>query len=290
MLKAGIDERWSEGLLVVMRAYFEKPRTTVGWKGLINDPDINGTFQINRGLKIARNLLVDLTAQGVPVACEVLDTISPQYTSDLYSWGAIGARTTESQLHRELVSGLSMPVGFKNGTDGGLGVAVDAIRASSQPHAFMGVNEQGLAAIVRTVGNADLHIVHRGGSKGTNYDAASVASSKTQLKSALPDRHPSIMIDCSHGNSNKDYRNQPKVVDSIAEQLANGEDAITGVMIESHLNEGKQSEPKNGNVDELKYGVSITDGCVGWETTVEMLDKLNAAVLKRRQAKAGNKA
>ncbi|KAI3477883.1 hypothetical protein L1887_60189 [Cichorium endivia] len=228
LLKAGIEERWSEGLVVVMRAYFEKPRTTVGWKGLINDPDINGSFQINRGLKIARNLLVDLTAQGVPVACEVLDTISPQYTSDLYSWGAIGARTTESQLHRELVSGLSMPIGFKNGTDGGLGVAVDAIRASSQPHAFMGVTEQGLAAIVRTVGNADLHIVHRGGSKGTNYDAASVQSSKEQLKKALPDRHPSIMIDCSHGNSNKDFRNQPKVVDAIAEQLEQGEDAITG--------------------------------------------------------------
>ncbi len=198
------------------------------------------------------------------MACEVLDTISPQYTSDLYSWGAIGARTTESQLHRELVSGLSMPIGFKNGTDGGLGVAVDAIRASSQPHAFMGVTEQGLAAIVRTVGNADLHIVHRGGSKGTNYDAASVQSSKEQLKKALPDRHPSIMIDCSHGNSNKDFRNQPKVVDAIAEQLEQGEDAITGVMIESHLNEGKQGEPKNGQIDQLKYGVSITDGCVGW--------------------------
>lgn len=290
LLKAGIDERWSEGLVVVMRAYFEKPRTTVGWKGLINDPDINGSFQINRGLKIARNLLVDLTAQGVPVACEVLDTISPQYTSDLYSWGAIGARTTESQLHRELVSGLSMPIGFKNGTDGGLGVAVDAIRASSQPHAFMGVTEQGLAAIVRTVGNADLHIVHRGGSKGTNYDATSVQTSKAQLKSALPNRHPSIMIDCSHGNSNKDFRNQPKVVDAIVEQLEQGEDAITGVMIESHLNEGKQGEPKNGQIDQLKYGVSITDGCVGWETTVQMLNKLNAAVLKRRQVQAQNKA
>lgn len=283
LLKAGVEERWGAGLLVVMRAYFEKPRTTVGWKGLINDPDINGSFQINRGLKIARNLLVDLTAEGIPVACEVLDTISPQYTSDLYSWGAIGARTTESQLHRELVSGLSMPVGFKNGTDGGLGVAVDAIRASSQPHAFMGVTGQGLAAIVRTVGNADLHIVHRGGSKGTNFDAESVSSSKQQLSKAMPDRFPSIMIDCSHGNSNKDYRNQPKVIDSIVEQLRAGQDAITGVMIESHLNEGKQGEPKNGKIDELKYGVSITDGCVGWETTVEMLDKLNDAVLERRK-------
>ncbi|PWZ01483.1 putative phospho-2-dehydro-3-deoxyheptonate aldolase, tyrosine-inhibited [Testicularia cyperi] len=290
LLKKGIDERWSEGLVVVMRAYFEKPRTTVGWKGLINDPDINGSFQINRGLKIARNLLVDLTASGVPVACEVLDTISPQYTSDLYSWGAIGARTTESQLHRELVSGLSMPIGFKNGTDGGLGVAVDAIRASSQPHAFMGVTNQGLAAIVRTVGNADLHIVHRGGSKGTNFDAESVQKSKAELTKAMPDRFPSIMIDCSHGNSNKDFRNQPKVVDSIAEQLEAGQDAITGVMIESHLNEGKQGEPKNGNLDELKYGVSITDGCVGWETTVQMLDQLNAAVIARRALKAKSAA
>ncbi|PWN47337.1 3-deoxy-7-phosphoheptulonate synthase [Violaceomyces palustris] len=257
--------KWSEGLVVIMRAYFEKPRTTVGWKGLINDPDINGSFQINRGLKIARNLLVDLTSSGVPVACEVLDTISPQYTSDLYSWGAIGARTTESQLHRELVSGLSMPIGFKNGTDGGIGVAVDAMRASSQPHAFMGVTEQGLAAIVKTVGNADLHIVHRGGNKGTNYDAASIEASRQQLKKALPDKFPSIMVDASHGNSQKDFRNQPKVIESVAAQLEAGETAITGVMIESHLNEGKQGEPKDGNLDELKYGVSITDGCTRTE-------------------------
>ncbi|SPO36829.1 probable phospho-2-dehydro-3-deoxyheptonate aldolase [Pseudozyma flocculosa] len=250
LLKKGIDEKWGEGLVVIMRAYFEKPRTTVGWKGLINDPDINGSFQINRGLK---------------------------YMSDLYSWGAIGARTTESQLHRELVSGLSMPVGFKNGTDGGITVAVDAIRASSQPHAFMGVTNQGLAAIVKTVGNADLHIVHRGGSKGTNYDPESIKSSKEQLKAAMPDRFPSIMVDASHGNSNKDYRNQPKVIESVAQQLEAGETAITGVMIESHLNEGKQGEPKNGKVEELKYGVSITDGCVGWDTTVEMLDRLNAS-------------
>ncbi|EPQ30807.1 uncharacterized protein PFL1_01708 [Pseudozyma flocculosa PF-1] len=283
LLKKGIDEKWGEGLVVIMRAYFEKPRTTVGWKGLINDPDINGSFQINRGLKIARSLLSELTSSGVPVACEVLDTISPQYMSDLYSWGAIGARTTESQLHRELVSGLSMPVGFKNGTDGGITVAVDAIRASSQPHAFMGVTNQGLAAIVKTVGNADLHIVHRGGSKGTNYDPESIKSSKEQLKAAMPDRFPSIMVDASHGNSNKDYRNQPKVIESVAQQLEAGETAITGVMIESHLNEGKQGEPKNGKVEELKYGVSITDGCVGWDTTVEMLDRLNAAVLARRK-------
>ncbi|CAO1634142.1 unnamed protein product [Parajaminaea phylloscopi] len=278
-------ERYRDTLVIVMRAYFEKPRTTVGWKGLINDPDINGTYQINRGLKIARKLLVDLTAAGVPVACEVLDTISPQYTSDLYSWGAIGARTTESQLHRELVSGLSMPIGFKNGTDGGIGVAVDAIRASSQPHAFMGVTSQGLAAIVKTAGNADLHIVHRGGAKGTNYGPESIAASREQLVKAMPERHPSIMVDASHGNSSKDFRNQPKVIDSVAHQLASGERAITGVMIESHINEGKQGEPAGGKVEELKYGVSITDGCVSWETTEQLLAQLDEAVRKRRQLK-----
>lgn len=191
-----------------------EPRTTVGWKGLINDPDLDGSFQINRGLKIARNLLIKLTSMGIPVGCEVLDTISPQYTSDIYSWGAIGARTTESQLHRELVSGLSLPIGFKNGTDGGLTVAVDAIRASSRPHAFMGVTEAGLAAIVKTSGNNDLHIIHRGGNKGTNYDAESVQKSKADLSKALPDRHPSIMIDCSHGNSEKDFKKQANGVDS----------------------------------------------------------------------------
>lgn len=271
------------GLVLVMRAYFEKPRTTVGWKGLINDPDLDGSFQINRGLKIARNLLINLTASGVPVGCEVLDTISPQYTSDLYSWGAIGARTTESQLHRELVSGLSLPIGFKNGTDGGLAVAVDAIRASSKPHAFMGVTEAGLAAIVKTTGNNDLHIIHRGGKKGTNYDEQSVQASKAELLKQLPDRMPSIMIDCSHGNSEKDFRKQANGVDAICQQLHNGEAAITGVMIESNLVEGKQPEPKAGQAKaELVYGQSITDGCVSWDTTVDLLRKLNAAVEARR--------
>lgn len=272
-------------LVVIMRAYFEKPRTTVGWKGLINDPDIDGSFQINRGLKLARNLLVQLTSQGIPVACEVLDTISPQYTSDLYSWGAIGARTTESQLHRELVSGMSMPIGFKNGTDGGLTVAIDAIRASSKPHAFMGVTSQGLAAIVKTTGNSDLHIVHRGGNGSTNYDAGSIARSRKDLQKALPDRHPSIMVDCSHGNSQKDFRKQALGVQSVCEQLQHGEKAITGVMIESNLVEGKQSEPKAGHstAADLVYGQSITDGCVSWETTVELLTQLNDAVAARRQ-------
>ncbi|PWN87129.1 putative phospho-2-dehydro-3-deoxyheptonate aldolase [Acaromyces ingoldii] len=277
-------------LVVIMRAYFEKPRTTVGWKGLINDPDIDGSFQINRGLKLARNLLVQLTSQGIPVACEVLDTISPQYTSDLYSWGAIGARTTESQLHRELVSGLSMPIGFKNGTDGGLTVAIDAIRASSKPHAFMGVTAQGLAAIVKTTGNSDLHVVHRGGNGSTNYDAASIAHSRAELTKAIPQRHPSIMVDCSHGNSQKDFRKQALGVASVCEQLSAGETAITGVMIESNLVEGKQSEPKAGfsTAADLVYGQSITDGCVSWETTVELLTKLNNAVAARRHHHASS--
>lgn len=269
----------------------QEPRTTVGWKGLINDPDLDGSFQINRGLKIARNLLVKLASTGVPVGCEILDTISPQYTSDIYSWGAIGARTTESQLHRELVSGLSLPIGFKNGTDGGLTVAVDAIRASSQPHAFMGVTEAGLAAIVKTTGNNDLHIIHRGGNKGTNYDAESVQASKAALVKTLPDRHPSIMIDCSHGNSQKDFRKQALGVQAICEQLRAGETAITGVMMESNLIEGKQPEPKAGTEQrhDLVYGQSITDGCVSWETTVDLLRQLNDAVSARRSVAGGNK-
>lgn len=285
-LKAAFDERWRDSLVVVMRAYFEKPRTTVGWKGLINDPALDGSFQINRGLRVARSLLLEIGEIGLPVACEVLDTISPQYTSDLYSWGAIGARTTESQLHRELVSGLSLPIGFKNSTDGGIGVAVDAIRASSRPHAFMGVTTQGLSSIVKTTGNPDLHIIHRGGSKGTNYDAESIRASKESLRKVLPERHPSIMVDASHGNSQKDFRNQPKVIDAVAQQIAAGEDAIIGVMIESNINEGKQAEPKNGQVDQLQYGVSITDACIGFDTTVQVLDKLHDAVLRRRALKS----
>ncbi|PKI85160.1 3-deoxy-7-phosphoheptulonate synthase [Malassezia vespertilionis] len=286
MLQEAWSERWKDGLVVVMRAYFEKPRTTVGWKGLINDPAMNGSFDINRGLRVARQLLVDLTDLGIPVGCEFLDTISPQYVSDLYSWGAIGARTTESQLHRELVSGLSMPVGFKNSTDGGIGVAIDAIRASSSPHYFMGVTGQGLAAIVKTAGNSDLHIIHRGGTNGTNYDAASIQASKADILKAMPDRHPSIMVDASHGNSQKDYRNQPKGAGAVAEQVRNGELAITGVMLESNIHEGKQSEPKDGKKpEELEYGVSITDACISFETTKQLLDQLNDAVLARRAAR-----
>ncbi|KAI6118098.1 3-deoxy-7-phosphoheptulonate synthase [Pisolithus sp. B1] len=270
-----------DNLLIIMRAYFEKPRTTVGWKGLINDPDLDGSFKINKGLRIARKLLCDLTNIGVPVGSELLDTISPQYISDLISWGAIGARTTESQLHRELASGISFPIGFKNGTDGSVTVAIDAMRSSSNPHAFMGVTEQGLAAIVKTRGNQDVHVILRGGSKGPNYASEHVRAAVKSIEKARPANHPSIMIDCSHGNSQKNHNNQPKVVDDICQQLAAGDRNITGVMVESHINAGRQDVPAEGPSG-LKHGVSITDACVDWETTVAMLDRLNEAVDQRR--------
>ncbi|KAI5990453.1 3-deoxy-7-phosphoheptulonate synthase [Pisolithus albus] len=270
-----------ENLLIIMRAYFEKPRTTVGWKGLINDPDLDGSFKINKGLRIARKLLCDLTDIGVPVGSELLDTISPQYISDLISWGAIGARTTESQLHRELASGISFPIGFKNGTDGSVTVAIDAMRSSSNPHAFMGVTEQGLAAIVKTRGNQDVHVILRGGSKGPNFASEHVRAAVKSIEKARPANHPSIMIDCSHGNSQKNHNNQPKVVDDICQQLAAGDRNITGVMVESHINAGRQDVPAEGPSG-LKHGVSITDACVDWETTVTMLDRLNEAVGQRR--------
>ncbi|EAZ63433.1 3-deoxy-D-arabino-heptulosonate 7-phosphate (DAHP) synthase isoenzyme [Scheffersomyces stipitis CBS 6054] len=276
-----------EDLVIVMRAYLEKPRTTVGWKGLINDPDVDNSFDINRGLRISRQLYSDLTGKmGLPIGSEMLDTISPQYFSDFLSFGAIGARTTESQLHRELASGLSFPIGFKNGTDGGLTVALDAVQASSKGHHFMGVTKNGMAAITTTKGNDNCFIILRGGKKITNYDAESVASAKEAIsKSTNP--NIKLMIDCSHDNSQKDYRNQPKVLDSVVEQITAGEDAIIGVMIESHINEGKQSMPAEGcTKDSLKYGVSITDGCVSWESTVEMLTKLSNAVKARRALKA----
>ncbi|KAJ7073288.1 hypothetical protein B0H15DRAFT_964057 [Mycena belliarum] len=278
---------WSN-LLIIMRAYFlawtkfpQKPRTTVGWKGLINDPDINGSFKINKGLRIARQLLCDITDSGVPVGSELLDTISPQFLADLISWGAIGARTTESQLHRELASGVSFPIGFKNGTDGSVSVAIDAMFSAGSPHAFMGVTEQGLASIVKTRGNQDTHVILRGGTKGPNYASEHV---KEAAKSITKKKEwASIMVDCSHGNSQKNHNNQPRVVDSICEQLAMGERNITGVMIESNINDGRQDVPSEG-AKNLKWGVSITDACVNWETTIDMMDKLNAAVGQRRQA------
>ncbi|TFK48329.1 3-deoxy-7-phosphoheptulonate synthase [Heliocybe sulcata] len=280
LLKSKVDS-WPN-LLIIMRAYFEKPRTTVGWKGLINDPDIDGSFQINKGLRLARQLLCTLTDMGVPVGSELLDTISPQYIADLISWGAIGARTTESQLHRELASGVSFPIGFKNGTDGSVGIAVDAMRASSNPHAFMGVTEQGLAAIVKTRGNSDVHVILRGANKGPNYSEEHVKAAKTAIEKARPGKLGAIMIDCSHGNSQKNHLNQPKVLQSISAQLEAGDRNIVGVMIESHINAGRQDVPAEG-AQALKYGVSITDACVDWEMTIGMLDELNTSVAKRRE-------
>lgn len=229
-------EKHKDELLIVMRSYLEKPRTTVGWKGLINDPDIDGSFKINKGLRLARQMFVDLTSKGMPIACELLDTISPQFLADMLSAGAIGARTTESQLHRELASGLSFPVGFKNGTDGSLGVAIDAIGAVKHPHHFLSVTKPGVVAIVGTEGNDDCFVILRGGTKGTNYDEASIKESKAALqKKNVRER---LMVDCSHGNSLKNHKNQPKVAADLAAQIAKGEDAIMGVMIESNINEG----------------------------------------------------
>ncbi len=232
-----LKEKYHDELLIIMRTYLEKPRTTVGWKGLINDPEIDNSFQINKGLRISRQLFVDLTEKGMPLASEMLDTISPQFLADCLSVGAVGARTTESQLHRELASGLSFPVGFKNGTDGTLGVAIDAIAAGRHPHHFLSVTKPGVVAIVGTVGNEDCFVILRGGSKGTNYDAISIQEAKQKLEAkSLPAR---LMVDCSHGNSEKNHRNQPKVAAILADQIRNGEDAIMGVMIESNINEGQ---------------------------------------------------
>ncbi|KAI4734765.1 3-deoxy-7-phosphoheptulonate synthase [Aureobasidium sp. EXF-12298] len=280
-LKKLADEL-EQDLCIIMRAYLEKPRTTVGWKGLINDPDLDESYKINKGLRVSRQLFCDLTSQGMPIASEMLDTISPQFLADLISLGAIGARTTESQLHRELASGLSFPMGFKNGTDGSLGVAVDAIGSAAAKHYFMGVTKQGLAAITKTAGNKDCFVILRGGTKGTNYDAENVKKCREALgKKNLPEV---MMIDCSHGNSLKDHRNQPKVAKTISEQLRAGEEGIVGVMIESHLNEGAQKVPAEGPSG-LKRGVSITDACISWETTVDVLKDLAEAVRVRRQGK-----
>lgn len=269
-------------LLIIMRAYLEKPRTTVGWKGLINDPEIDGSFKINMGLRIARELFCNLTEQ-LPIAGEMLDTISPQFLSDLFSVGAIGARTTECQLHRELASGLSFPVGFKNGTDGGLQVAFDAISSASHPHHFLSVTKPGNVAIVGTEGNKDCFIILRGGKNGTNFDAESVKRAQAELAKAklVSESDARIMIDCSHGNSLKDHNNQPKAAASIAEQLRAGDRKICGVMIESNINSGRQNVPEAGK-DHLKYGVSITDACIDFETTENVLRDLAAAVIARR--------
>ncbi len=271
-LKPLVD-RYRDQLHIVMRVYFEKPRTTVGWKGFINDPGLDGSFDINRGLHLARTLLLELADREVAAGTEFLDTIIPQYVADLVTWGAIGARTTESQVHRELASGLSMPVGFKNGTDGNIKIAIDAIGAAQRPHAFLSVTKQGVSAIVRTMGNPSCHVILRGSTRGTNYDSASIREVSGKLADAgLP---TGVMVDCSHGNSFKDYRNQPKVVQSLAEQLRAGEKDVRGIMLESHLVEGAQ---KVVDGEELVYGQSITDQCISWETTEEVLTELARAV------------
>ncbi len=266
-------------LLIVMRVYFEKPRTTVGWKGLLNDPHLDGSFQINDGLRIGRHLLLDLAEMGVPAGTEFLDLMTPQYLTDLVSWGAIGARTTESQAHRELASGLSCPIGFKNGTSGNLQIAVDAVISAAQPHSFVAHSKLGQSAIFATTGNPDCHVILRGGRGTVNYTAEHVALASDQLsKARLPAR---LMIDCSHANSNKDHAQQPAVFRNIAEQVAGGERRIFGMMLESHLVAGRQ-DVKPGQP--LCYGQSITDGCIGWEETEVLLQELGQAVKARRTA------
>jgi len=269
----------ADDLLIVMRVYFEKPRTTVGWKGLINDPHLDGSYDINEGLVRARKFLLDVNELGVPAGMEFLDTITPQYTADLVSWGAIGARTTESQVHRELASGLSCPVGFKNGTDGDVRVAIDAIKTANSPHRFLSVTKNGESAIIVTTGNDDCHVILRGG-KTPNYDANSVDAVCVSLQSA--GLHPALMIDCSHANSQKQYQLQKKVAADVAQQVAGGDKRINGLMIESHLQEGRQNHALGC---ELEYGKSITDACIGWDDTVELLKMLAISVKQRRLLK-----
>jgi len=269
--------RYADDLLIVMRTYFEKPRTTVGWKGLINDPDLDGSFAINRGLRVAREFLLAVTQAGVPTGTEFLDPISPQFIADLVCWGAIGARTTESQVHRELASGLSMPVGFKNGTGGSVSIAIDALRASRYPHQFLSVTKQGLAAIVETGGNEHTHLILRGGGGKPNYDAASVASAASALRDAgLPE---GLMVDCSHANSGKDHRRQPLVAADLAAQIEAGSRQVMGVMVESFLVSGNQSVRPRA---ELTVGQSVTDACLGWDETLPVLEALARAAQHRR--------
>ena len=305
-----LKQKYTNELLIVMRSYLEKPRTTVGWKGLINDPMIDNSFQINKGLKISRRMFVELTEMGMPIASEMLDTISPQYLADLLSVGAIGARTTESQLHRELASGLSFPVGFKNGTDGSIDVAVDAIQASKGEHRFLSLTKPGVCAVVGTLGNEDCFVILRGGTRGPNYDAENIAATKKRLSEK--GQRPRLMVDCSHGNSQKNHKNQPKVVQDLADQIAGGEEGIMGVMIESNIKEGmpsfsffffsvsrsrcmltpiytgNQKVPPNGKSG-LEYGVSITDACIGWDDTESVL-KVLAEAVQKRQEKRGIKS
>ena len=271
-----LQKTLTDNLVIIMRVYFEKPRTTIGWKGLINDPHLDNTFDINNGLRAARKLLVDISQIGLPCGTEFLDVITPQFIADLITWGAIGARTTESQIHREMASGLSMPIGFKNGTDGNVQVAIDALKAVGHPHQFLGVTEQSLAAIISTTGNKTCHVILRGSSAGTNYDENNVLATSNLLeKSNLNSR---VMIDCSHGNSSKNHLNQPKVVREVSKQIEQN-NYICGVMLESFLEEGNQTLTTG---ERLKYGQSITDACMAWEATAPLLHQLADAVDKRR--------
>lgn len=275
---AAARKKYEDDLLLIMRVYFEKPRTTVGWKGLINDPFMDGSYNINSGLRMSRGLLLRLADMGVPSATEFLDVITPQYISDLIAWGAIGARTTESQVHRELASGLSMPIGFKNGTSGNVQVAVDGMISAMHPHCFLSVTKEGVSAIVSTKGNQHCHLILRGGAKGPNYSTEHIDSAWTmQQKAELSNR---IMIDCSHGNSHKKWQEQPLVAQALADQMAAGEDRIGAVMIESNINAGNQK-----CIKPLQYGVSITDACIDWDGTVAMFDTLATGVRARRAAK-----
>ncbi len=281
-LKA-VREQYKDTLEIVMRVYFEKPRTTVGWKGLINDPYLDETYRIDEGLRIARQLLIEINRVGVPAASEFLDVISPQYIGDLISWGAIGARTTESQVHRELASGISAPIGFKNGTDGNIRIATDAIQSASRGHHFLSVHKNGQVAIVHTSGNKDCHVILRGG-KSPNYDAASVAAACKDLEAAkLP---ATLMVDCSHANSSKQHDKQKDVARDIAAQIAGGSHSVFGVMVESHIHAGAQKfTPGKDDAQALEYGKSITDACLGWEDSVSVLGELSAAVQARRSRK-----
>lgn len=277
-------QKYAATLEIVMRVYFEKPRTTVGWKGLINDPYLDESFRIDEGLRIARQLLIDINRLGLPAGSEFLDVISPQYIGDLIAWGAIGARTTESQVHRELSSGLSAPIGFKNGTDGNIRIATDAILAAARPHHFLSVHKKGQVAVVQTHGNPDCHLILRGG-KNPNYDAASVAQACENLQAAgLPG---TLMVDCSHANSAKQHEKQLDVARDIAGQIAGGSQQIFGLMVESHLQAGAQKfTPGKDNANKLEYGKSITDACLSWDDSLQVLEVLSAAVLKRQGAKA----
>lgn len=273
-------EKYAGTLEIVMRVYFEKPRTTVGWKGLINDPYLDESFRIDEGLRIARQLLIDINRMGLPAGSEFLDVISPQYIGDLIAWGAIGARTTESQVHRELASGLSAPIGFKNGTDGNIRIATDAIQAAARGHHFLSVHKNGQVAIVETAGNPDCHVILRGG-KAPNYDAASVEAACKDLQAAkLP---PTLMVDCSHANSSKQHQKQIDVAKEVAAQIAGGSNRVFGVMVESHLQAGAQKfTPGKDELSGLEYGKSITDACLGWEDSMQVLDTLSQAVKRRR--------